>query len=57
MEFSNVGHGKSWKSHGILQLLRCMNPVGLIEQIQAKNREIQGLEQEYATKVGLIGQI
>ena len=27
MEFSNVDHGKSWKSHGILQLLRCMNPV------------------------------
>ena len=27
MEFSNVGHGKSWKSHGILQLQRCMNPV------------------------------
>ena len=26
MEFSNVGHGKSWKSHGILQLLRCMRP-------------------------------
>ena len=26
MEFSSVSHGKSWKSHGILQLLRCMNP-------------------------------
>ena len=24
--FSIVSHGKSWKSHGILHLLRCMNP-------------------------------
>ena len=29
MELTITGHGKSWKSHGILQLHRCMNPAKL----------------------------
>jgi hypothetical protein len=27
MDFEKNGHGKSWKSHGILNGRRCTNPV------------------------------
>jgi hypothetical protein len=27
MDFEKSGHGKSWKSHGILKGRRCTNPV------------------------------
>jgi hypothetical protein len=30
MDFEKNGHGKSWKSHGILNGRRCTNPVGCV---------------------------